>query len=135
RAPNRELSLASYETKVLSERQLWTIFGVFHPPQETIPSLALSRNFPTFSFFVSSGRAATIAYNRICATGDAKEKKMSRGQATVEAGALTKEKREQIFDAFRRWGYLQADLDPLGDLRPVDLPELQLTGEIADAAR
>jgi 2-oxoglutarate dehydrogenase E1 component len=64
-----------------------------------------------------------------------REKKMSRGQATVEAGALTKEKREQIFDAFRRWGYLQADLDPLGDLRPVDLPELQLTGEIADAAR
>src|ERR1700680_934381 len=60
---------------------------------------------------------------------------MSRGQATVEASALTKEKREQIFDAFRRWGFLQADLDPLGDLRPVDLPELQLTGEIAEAAR
>ncbi|HEV3253402.1 MAG TPA: 2-oxoglutarate dehydrogenase E1 component [Candidatus Acidoferrales bacterium] len=60
---------------------------------------------------------------------------MSRGQATVETSALTKEKREQIFDAFRRWGYLQADLDPLGDLRPMDLPELQLTGEVADAAR
>ena len=39
---------------------------------------------------------------------------------------LQKENRELIFDAFRRWGYLQADLDPLGDLQPADLPELNL---------
>ncbi len=37
---------------------------------------------------------------------------------------LQKENRELIFDAFRRWGYLQADLDPLGDLLPANLPEL-----------
>ncbi len=48
---------------------------------------------------------------------------------------LQKENRELIFDAFRRWGYLQADLDPLGDLQPADLPELQLSGPFAEQAR
>jgi 2-oxoglutarate dehydrogenase E1 component len=43
--------------------------------------------------------------------------------------------RQQIFDAFRRWGFLAADLDPLGDLLPLEVPELQLAGEAADAAR
>ena len=45
--------------------------------------------------------------------------------------------RESVFDAFRRWGYLQADLDPLGlQLRPLRLPELDnLTGPAADEAR
>ena len=43
--------------------------------------------------------------------------------------------RERIFEAFRRWGYLEADLDPLGFLRPEARPELQIEGEIADEAR
>jgi 2-oxoglutarate dehydrogenase E1 component len=44
--------------------------------------------------------------------------------------------RDQIFDAFRRWGYLQAQLDPLHQyLQPVDLPELDLAGPDADEAR
>ncbi len=54
--------------------------------------------------------------------------------ANVSA-TLEKENRELIFDAFRRWGYLQADLDPLGDLKPADLPELQLSGPSAEQAR
>ncbi len=45
------------------------------------------------------------------------------------------EANQRVFDAFRRWGYLAADLDPMGDLQPVELPEIQLTGESADAAR
>ena len=45
------------------------------------------------------------------------------------------EERESVLDAFRRWGYLQADLDPVGHLQPEPLPELGLTGEIADYAR
>jgi 2-oxoglutarate dehydrogenase E1 component len=40
-----------------------------------------------------------------------------------------------IFDAFRRWGYFEANLDPLGFLRPLDHPELRLDGEEAARAR
>ncbi len=44
--------------------------------------------------------------------------------------------REQVFDAFRRWGYLQANLDPLGQyLSAEPLPELDLEGEDAEEAR
>jgi 2-oxoglutarate dehydrogenase E1 component len=44
--------------------------------------------------------------------------------------------REQIFDAFRRWGYLQAQLDPLDQyLTPESVPELKLSGPDADQAR
>src|SRR5262249_9626190 len=43
--------------------------------------------------------------------------------------------RERVFEAFRRWGYLQADLDPLGFLKPLESADLQFTGEIADEAR
>ncbi len=42
---------------------------------------------------------------------------------------------DKIFDAFRRWGYLQADLDPLGHLKSAQHPELDLTGKAADRAR
>jgi 2-oxoglutarate dehydrogenase E1 component len=59
---------------------------------------------------------------------------MSRQQAVVDASAL-KHTQEQVWDAFRRWGYLQADLDPLGDLQPVAMPELDLAGPDAEAAR
>ena len=43
--------------------------------------------------------------------------------------------RERVFDAFRRWGYLEADLDPLGFLRPQPHPELRLQGDLAHQAR
>ena len=59
---------------------------------------------------------------------------MGRGHATADV-ETTSSKRELIFDAFRRWGYLQADLDPLGDLQPVAMPELDLDGKDAAAAR
>ena len=42
---------------------------------------------------------------------------------------------ERVFEAFRRWGYLEADLDPLGFLRPQGRPELNLSGPAAVAAR
>ncbi len=45
------------------------------------------------------------------------------------------EKLERVMDAFRRWGYLQANLDPLGHFAPLSHPELDVTGEAADAAR
>jgi 2-oxoglutarate dehydrogenase E1 component len=43
--------------------------------------------------------------------------------------------RALVLDAYRRWGYLQADLDPLGRLRPATHPELPQEGEGAAAAR
>jgi len=44
--------------------------------------------------------------------------------------------REQMFDAFRRWGYLEATLDPLGLFKPLVSPDLEpLTGEAAEEAR
>ncbi|MGD0129173.1 MAG: 2-oxoglutarate dehydrogenase E1 component [Terriglobia bacterium] len=49
--------------------------------------------------------------------------------------ATSCDERDYILDAFRRWGYLQADLDPVGCLEPEALPELNLQGEIADYAR
>src|SRR3989441_1442976 len=56
------------------------------------------------------------------------------------AGGLGKgvsnEDRERVFDAFRRWGYLEATLDPLGLFEPLKHPALEaLTGKIADEAR
>src|SRR2546422_9865159 len=56
------------------------------------------------------------------------------------AGGLSKgvsnEERERVFDAFRRWGYLEATLDPLGLFEPLKQPELDaLTGEAAEEAR
>ena len=43
--------------------------------------------------------------------------------------------RERVFDLYRQWGYLEADLDPLGFLQPVPQPELPLDGEFAEEAR
>jgi 2-oxoglutarate dehydrogenase E1 component len=59
---------------------------------------------------------------------------MSRHQSVVES-AITSDAQERIWDAFRRWGYLQANLDPLGDMAPVAMRELELSGPEADAAR
>ena len=40
-----------------------------------------------------------------------------------------------MFDAYRRWGYLEANLDPLGFLKPEPHPDLPKAGEIAEQAR
>ena len=45
------------------------------------------------------------------------------------------EKQERVLDAFRRWGYLQANLDPLEHFTPLTHPELDIPGEAADVAR
>ena len=50
--------------------------------------------------------------------------------ASVESG-----QREKVFDAFRRWGYVRADLDPLGNYVGEEHPELNLAGPLADEAR
>ena len=47
----------------------------------------------------------------------------------------TNGERERVFDAYRRWGYLEADLDPLGFLRPGPHSELPVDSEFAQEAR
>ncbi len=53
--------------------------------------------------------------------------------AVVENGANLE--RERVFNAYRQWGYLEGDLDPLGFLRPRETPELEREGEYAREAR
>ena len=59
---------------------------------------------------------------------------MSREQAIAESTS-SKEMQERVWDAFRRWGYLQANLDPLGDFEGTAMPELDVAGPDAEAAR
>jgi 2-oxoglutarate dehydrogenase E1 component len=64
----------------------------------------------------------------------------TRTKTTADAAStalidLGNGERERVFDAFRHWGYLEADLDPLGFLRPVPHPELRIEGEFAREAR
>jgi len=59
----------------------------------------------------------------------------TQAQQALNATPRQSEERERVFDAFRRWGYLQADLDPLGFFPPQPHPELALTGEAAESAR
>ena len=59
---------------------------------------------------------------------------MSRGQTIVDSEGA-RDTQERVWDAFRRWGYLQANLDPLGDLKPVAMPELDVNGAAAEEAR
>ncbi|HYL96951.1 MAG TPA: thiamine pyrophosphate-dependent enzyme, partial [Terriglobales bacterium] len=53
----------------------------------------------------------------------------------AEYSAAQDAERERVFEAFRRWGYLQADLDPLGIFRPHPHPELEMSGPTAQEAR
>src|SRR5258707_1467248 len=66
--------------------------------------------------------------------------KAPKGGKKPSAGTSVKaadnQERERIFDAFRRWGYLEANLDPLGIFQPLKHPDLQgLSGEAAEEAR
>jgi 2-oxoglutarate dehydrogenase E1 component len=55
--------------------------------------------------------------------------------ATGSGGTAASADREHVFAAYRQWGYLEGDLDPLGFLRPRPTPELERHGEHARRAR
>ena len=56
-------------------------------------------------------------------------------KSASSAGAAHAE-REHIFGVFRRWGFYEATLDPLGFFAPLKFSDLQsLSGEFADEAR
>src|SRR5258706_14658747 len=58
------------------------------------------------------------------------------GDVTVIPQAIEEKSAEveRVFEGYRRWGYLAADLDPLGFLTPVEHPELIHDGPAATAA-
>jgi 2-oxoglutarate dehydrogenase E1 component len=63
-------------------------------------------------------------------------KAAKRPASDIPAKTTGNGERERIFDAFRRWGYLEATLDPLGMFEPLKHPDLDaLTGEDAEEAR
>jgi 2-oxoglutarate dehydrogenase E1 component len=57
------------------------------------------------------------------------------GAAVVETSNASNLERERVFNAYRQWGYLEGDLDPLGFLRPRETPELERAGDYAREAR
>src|SRR5579872_7261354 len=66
--------------------------------------------------------------------------KTSNGSTAVadaesSSNQISNAEREAVFAAFRQWGYLEGDLDPLGFLKPRPTVELQLDGPYAAAAR
>ncbi len=61
--------------------------------------------------------------------------KSSKAAKRSTNGAAASADRERILEAFRRWGYLEANLDPLGFLEPLKSPDLDFSGRDADAAR
>src|SRR5258707_7091008 len=74
----------------------------------------------------------TLEEERPAKTPKAAKKPVAGGLAK----AASDEARERVFDAFRRWGYLEATLDPLGLFEPLKQPDLDsLTGEGAEEAR
>src|SRR5437867_2165239 len=80
----------------------------------------------------------TLEEERPAKTPKAAKKPAAGGLAKVAgpAKAAGNEEHERIFDAFRRWGYLEATLDPLGLFEPLKHPDLQrLTSEAAEEAR
>ena len=61
----------------------------------------------------------------------------SAGAAVVDSSSnhANNSERESVFNAFRQWGYLEGDLDPLGFLPPRPTPELQIESEYTREAR
>jgi len=63
-------------------------------------------------------------------------KRPAKAAKGSKKAAANNEERERVFDAFRRWGYYEATLDPLGVFQPLKFPDLEgLTGEAAEEAR
>ncbi|HUC55561.1 MAG TPA: hypothetical protein VMR90_16030, partial [Candidatus Cybelea sp.] len=59
----------------------------------------------------------------------------TRSAKGSKKNGASSEQRERVFDVFRRWGYYEATLDPLGVFQPQKLAGLELTGEAAAEAR
>src|ERR1700692_1682561 len=74
--------------------------------------------------------------HRTTLEADRPTKTAKPGKKSAAAKPAASGDRERIFDLFRRWGYLEANLDPLGFFGPFKQPDLDgLSGEAAEEAR
>src|SRR5436190_16569422 len=61
---------------------------------------------------------------------------MSTKSAQLSTSEISEQnEREQVFDTFRRWGYLDANLNPLGGTIGGGYPDVRISGEGAEEAR
>ena len=60
---------------------------------------------------------------------------MSTQSAELQTTELQSLERERVFDVFRRWGYLDADLNPFGGPLAGGYPDVRISGPFADEAR
>ena len=66
----------------------------------------------------------------------APEKNVKTAKKLPARNGAGQAERERIFYLFRRWGFYEATLDPLGFFTPVKVPDLEgLSGEYAEEAR
>jgi 2-oxoglutarate dehydrogenase E1 component len=73
--------------------------------------------------------------NRATLTSEKSAKSANQAPPSATNGAGQAE-RERIFNLFRRWGFYEATLDPLGFFAPLQSRDLEgLSGECADEAR
>ena len=52
-------------------------------------------------------------------------KAVKKDSASAPVKAADHQERERVFDDFRRWGYCEAHLDPLGVFQPLKHPDLE----------
>jgi 2-oxoglutarate dehydrogenase E1 component len=53
----------------------------------------------------------------------------------LQTSEIQSVERERVFEAFRRWGYLEANLNPFGGPVGPGFPELRISGPVAEEAR
>src|ERR1700688_3712648 len=100
------------------------------------PRLASSAAKPWFSQRIHHV-LPRILYPSTCIlmTPKSKASNGGAGAAVIETSNGSNLERERVFQAYRQFGYLEGDLDPLGFLRPREAPELEREGEYAREAR
>ena len=64
------------------------------------------------------------------------EKTTKPARKSISSNGDAHAERERVFALFRRWGFYESTLDPLGFFAPLKFPDLQgVTGEFAEEAR
>jgi len=92
-------------------------------------------NNSVLSFFTNPPVPPRILYARNCILMPASKSRTSSAVIDAASANGSNPERERIFSAYRQWGYLEADLDPLGFLRPRPHPDLPDDSDYAREAR